>query len=155
MESRNRAARLEQEISQLRLHAASEVTAPDQFAQPLSFEALQAQLSPDLMLVAYHIVDEEILAFLHCQGKLQVVRDLTRVPIVQELLQRLNAQWDRFRAGADFAQRHMAVLEKSAQRVLALLFKELITPLEGWLTPTPNSPSCRMGYCTTYLPRSL
>jgi CHAT domain-containing protein/Tfp pilus assembly protein PilF len=135
IELRNRAIRLEQEISQLRLHAVSDAAAPDQFAQPLSFEALQAQLPPDLMLVAYHIVGEEILAFLHQHGELQVVRDLTRVQTIQDLLQRLNAQWDRFQAGADFAQRHMALLEQSAQRLLASLYTELIAPLEGWLKP--------------------
>ena len=137
MESRSRATRLEHEISQLRLHAAHSMSkaAPDQLAQPLSFEALQAQLPPDLMLLSYHIVGEEILAFLYSQGELHVVRDLTRVPVVQDLLRRLHAQWDRFRAGVDFAQRHMAVLEKSAQRVLASLYSELIAPLGSWLTP--------------------
>jgi CHAT domain-containing protein len=117
------------------LRAAGDAATPDQFAQPLSFEALQTQLPPDLMLVAYHIVGEEILAFLYQQGELQVVRDLTRVETIQDLLQRLNAQWDRFRAGADFAQRHMAVLEQSAQRLLASLYAELIAPLEAWLEP--------------------
>jgi CHAT domain-containing protein len=138
MESRNRAARLEQEISQLRLHAVhfvDDAAAPDGFAQPLSFEAVQAQLPPDLVLVSYHIVGEEILAFLLCQGELQVARHLTRVPVVQDMLRRLNAQWDRFRAGTDFAQRHMAVLEKSAQRILGSLYSELIAPLGSWLTP--------------------
>jgi len=138
MELRNQATRLEQEISQLRLHAVHSVdgaTPPEEFAQPLPFDAFQAQLPRDLMMVAYHIVGEEILAFLHHQGELQVVRHLTRVPKVQELLHRLNVQWDRFRAGADFAQRHMAVLEQSAQRLLASLYTELIAPLEGWLKP--------------------
>ena len=137
MEVRSRATRLEQEISRLRLQAAHSAYAaePDQFAQPLSFEALQGKLAPDLMLVSYHIVGEEILAFLHCRGKLECARDLARVSVVQDLLRRLHAQWDRFRAGADFAQRHMAVLEKSAQRVLASLYTELIAPLESWLTP--------------------
>src|SRR6185503_14273633 len=111
----------------------SDAVAPDQFAEPLSFEALQAKLPPDLMLVAYHIVGEEILAFLHQQGELQVVRDLTRVQTIQDLLQRLNAQWDRFQAGADFAQRHMAVLVQSTQRLLGSLHTELMAPLEGWL----------------------
>lgn len=134
MESRDRAIRLEQEISQLRLHAVSDVAAPDGFAQPLPFEALQAQLPPDLMLVSYHILGEEILAFVHCRSELLFARDLTRVPVIRDLLQRLNAQWDRFRAGADFAQRHMPVLEKSTQRVLASLHKELMAPLEHWLT---------------------
>ena len=137
MESRGQAARLEQEISQLRLQAAhsASVSDPDEFAQPLSFEAVQAQLPPDLLLVSYHIVGEQILAFVHSQGELRVAPNLTQVSIVQDLLRHLNTQWDRFRAGPDFAQRHMAVLEKSVQRVLASLYTELIAPLGNWLTP--------------------
>ena len=134
-EMRSRAILLEQQISQLRLHVAGESAAPDPFAQPLDLETLQAQFPPDLMLVDYHIVGEEVLAFLHHQGELQVVRGLTRPPVVHELLQRLQAQWDRFKTGADFVQRHIAVLEKSTQRILASLYMELIAPLEGWLKP--------------------
>ena len=134
-EMRSRAILLEQQISQLRLHVAGEAAAPDPFAQPLDLETLQAQLPPDLMLVAYHIVGEEILAFLHYQGELQVVRGLTRLPVVHELLQRLQEQWNRFKTGADFVQRHIAVLEKSTQRILASLYKGLMAPLEGWLKP--------------------
>jgi CHAT domain-containing protein len=132
-EARDRAVRLEQEINQLRLRAAGSIAALDQLTEPLSFEAVKAQLPTDLTLVSYHILGEEILAFMHGQSELQVVRDLTRVPVIQDLLRHLHAQWDRFLAGADFAQRHMAVLEKSAQRVLASLHKELIAPLESWL----------------------
>lgn len=141
-ELRSRAVRLEHEISQLRLQEAhfAPVAERDEFAQPLSFEALQAQLPPDLMLVSYHIVGEEILAFVHSRGELQVTRYLTQVPAVQNLLRQLNAQWDRFRAGPDFAQRHMAALEKSVQRVLASLYTELIAALASWLTP--GAPLC-------------
>ncbi len=135
MELRTRAARLEQEMGRIRLQAAGDAAEPDRFAQPLSLEAVQSQLFPDLLLVSYHIVGEEILAFVHCQGELQVARHLTRLPVVQDLLQRLNAQWDRFRAGPDFARRHMAVLEKSTQRVLASLYTELIAPLVSLLPP--------------------
>jgi CHAT domain-containing protein/Tfp pilus assembly protein PilF len=139
-ELQDRAVRLEQEISRVRLQSAQfldQDAALDQFAQPLTFEVMQADLSPNLAMAAYHIVGEEILVFLYRAGKLQVVRNLTRVPIVQGLLQRLNAQWDRFRAGPEFAQRHMDVLEKSAQRVLAALYKELVSalPLDGLLGP--------------------
>jgi CHAT domain-containing protein len=140
MEWRDRAIRLEQEMSRLRLQAAGDAAEPDQFAQPLSFEVIQAQLVPDLMLVSYHIVGDEILAFLHHKGELRVVRNLTRVTVVQELQQRLNAQWDRFRAGVDFAQRHIAVLEKSAQRVLGSLHAELIAPLSLENPHTPGAP---------------
>ena len=135
-ELRSRIVRLEQVISQLRLQAAHAVPAaePDELTQPLSFEALQVQLPQDLLLVSYHIVGEEILAFVHSQGELQVSRNLTQVSVIQDLLRHLNAQWDRFRAGPDFAQRHMVMLEKSVQRVLSSLHTELIAPLTNWLT---------------------
>lgn len=128
-----RAVKLEHEISRLRLQAAGRATPPDPFASPLSLDALQAQLPADLTLIAYHIVGEEVLAFVHRQGELHAARRLSRTPAVQTLLQRLNEQWNRFRAGADFAQRHMATLEKSTQRVLAALYADLLAPLEQWL----------------------
>jgi len=136
---RDRAVHLEQEISRVRLQSvpSADADVADQFAPPLTFEAMQADLPTDLALAAYHIVGEEILVFLYCQGELWVLRNLTRVSVVQELLQRLNAQWDRFRAGSEFAQRHIDVLEKSAQRVLASLYKELVSalPLDNLLGP--------------------
>jgi hypothetical protein len=52
---------------------------------------------------------------------------------VQDLLIRLNTQWDRFRVGSDFPQRHMPLLLKSTQRILAFLYRELIEPLHTQL----------------------
>lgn len=132
MQLRDRAVRLEQEISRMRLQSVPSPDAEDvsdQIAQPITFETMQAALPADLVLAAYHIVGDEILVFLYGRGELRVFRNLTRVPVIRELLQRLNAQWDRFRAGPDFAQRHMHVLEKSTQRVLDSLYKELVSTL--------------------------
>jgi len=134
-----RANRLEQGISLLRLRATGRLTAPDPFAVPLPLDSLQAQLPADLTLLAYHIVGDEIVAFVHWRGEVQVVRHLSRTDVVQNLLQRLSAQWDRFRAGRAFAQRHMSVLEKSAQRVLAALYAELVAPLESQLKQFTSS----------------
>jgi CHAT domain-containing protein len=130
-----RAGQLEQEISQLRLRAAA-APAPEAgpaLAGPLPLEALQSQLPADTLLLAYHIVGDEVLAFGHWGGELRLARRLSTAGRVQQLLQRLNAQWDRFRAGQGFARRHMAQLEKSARRILAELHAELLGPLETWL----------------------
>ncbi|MGH2521627.1 MAG: CHAT domain-containing protein, partial [Anaerolineales bacterium] len=134
-----RAARLEEEISLLRLRAVGRTAAPDSLAIPIALEALQVHLPADLTLLAYHIVGDEILAFLHWQGEVQVVRGVGRASTMQQLLQRLNAQWDRFRAGREFAQRHASVLEKSVQRVLAALYAELVAPLESQLVQRPSA----------------
>jgi CHAT domain-containing protein len=73
------------------------------------------------------------MAFASVQDRLHVVRGLSTVPKVHELLQRLAAQWERFRAGRRFVERHMALLERSARRLLASLYSELVAPLEGLL----------------------
>ncbi|MBA3530569.1 MAG: CHAT domain-containing protein [Ardenticatenales bacterium] len=128
-----RAVALEQEISRLRLTLASSGSATELFAAPLDLDALQAQLPTELVLVAYHIVGDEVLAFVRQQGRIQVCRYLTQAATIQSLLQRLNVQWDRFRVGGAFAQRHMMMLQQSTQRVLAGLYNELIAPLEPLL----------------------
>ena len=129
-----RAAELEQEINRLRLLSVSTTTTPDPFATPLSLDAIQAQLPRDIVLLAYHIVGDEIIAFVSWRGTVRVMRNLSTVTIVQQLLQRLAQQWDRFRAGSAFIQRHMKVLEQSTQRLLTGLYTELVAPLESLLT---------------------
>ncbi len=127
-----RALGLEQEISRLRLQAAATAPAPsDQFEAPLSPDALQAQLPPDVILLTYYICGDEVLAFVSARGKLKVARRLSTATSAQRLLQKLAMQWDRFRAGHNFVARHMPQLEQSTQRVLASLYDELVAPLEA------------------------
>lgn len=134
---RERVRRLEGELSQLRLRVPAAAVGADQFASALPVAALSESLPDGLSLVAYHSLGDEILAFVLRPDQVRVVRSLTTVPVVQQILQRLNAQWDRFRAGADFAQRHLAQLEQSAQRLLGALYAELVAPLEPLLAAHP------------------
>lgn len=128
-----RATELEREISRLRLQASAKMTAVDPFEVSLPLDAIQAQLPPDVVLVAYHILGDEIMAFISAGGCIRAVRHLSTSALVHELLQRLDMQWDRFRAGRAFVERHMKVLERSAQRVLLSLYEALIAPLEAAL----------------------
>lgn len=130
---RKRAAELEQEISQLRLQSAAVSPVSDPFGTPLSLEAVQDQLPLDVILLTYYICGDEIMAFVSFLGQVRVVRHLSTVTEVQPLLQRLALQWDRFRTGQDFVGRHMARLEQSARRLLALLHARLVAPLESVL----------------------
>jgi CHAT domain-containing protein len=91
---------------------------------------LRENLPAHLPLLAYHTLDDEILAFVRGPHQLRVIRRVSQVSAVHHLLAQLSAQWDRFRAGRDFAQRHHATLEKSVQRVLAALYAQLIAPVE-------------------------
>lgn len=125
---------LEQEISRLRLEQrAARAPQPDIFEQHLSLDAIAAQLPAAAALLIYHIVGDEIMAFVIAQGQLQVVRRLSTVATVQQWLDRLMMQWERFRPGREFVARHLPQLERSTRRVLAALYAELVAPLEAVL----------------------
>ncbi|HET6658400.1 MAG TPA: CHAT domain-containing protein [Rubrobacter sp.] len=136
---RGRAVELEREISQLRLRAAA---TSDLFAPPAASDSLQ-HLPSDVTLLAYHLVGDEIVTFFHAQGGIRVVRNPGSAATVARLLQQLDVQWDRLGTGREFAERHMALLERSTQRVLTSLYQELIEPLEPLLEETVDRTSDR------------
>ena len=126
----NRATELEHEISRLRLQVATSATPSDLFASPSSLQTTFEMVSPEVTLVAYHMVGEEVLAFVTIQDSVWVVRDLSTVLRLQQLLQQLMVQWERVQAGGGLTHRRAKVLEKSAQRILSALYDELVAPLE-------------------------
>lgn len=128
-----RAAELEQETSRLRLRAATFASPPDPFAGSVPLDDIEARISPDTVLLAYHVVGDEIIAFVIASEGVRIARRLGTASGVQRLLRRLTVQWDRCRVGGGFADRHMELLERSAQRVLSALYDELIAPLEPLL----------------------
>ncbi|QIN80461.1 CHAT domain-containing protein [Rubrobacter marinus] len=137
-----RAAELEREISLLRLQVPA--TAPDPFVASEPLEDTLGALSPDVTLVAYHVVGDEIMAFVNARGRVRVARHLGSASAVQRLLRRLMVQWDRIRLGAGLAGRHMALLERSARQVLAALYAEVAAPLEPFLEEA-ESLACKGG----------
>ena len=126
-----RAVELEQEISRSRLQARAGT--PDLFAASMPPDDIQGQIPPDVILLAYHVVAGEVLAFVNARGRIRIARGLGRADEIQRLLQKLDIQWERFRAGQAFAGRHMAVLERSARQVLGALYDELVAALEPLL----------------------
>jgi tetratricopeptide (TPR) repeat protein len=134
---RGRAVELEREISQLRLRAAA---TSDLFALPTASDSLQHP-PPDVTLLAYHLVGDEIVTFFQGQGGIRVVRNPGSAATVARLVQQLDVQWDRLGAGREFAERHMTLLERLTQRVLTSLYGELIEPLEPLLNETADPTS--------------
>jgi len=127
-----RAVELESEISRLRLQATA---IPDPFADLGAVEddtALE-QLPSDVALLTYHIVGDEIMAFVNVGDSIRVVRNLGSVGVVAELLQGLSIQWARFRVGPEFVRQHMALLERSTRQILAQLHIVLVVPVETLL----------------------
>jgi hypothetical protein len=76
------------------------------------------------------------VTFFQGQGGIRVVRNSGSAATVARLVQQLDVQWDRLGTGREFAERHMALLERLTQRVLTSLYKELIEPLEPLLKET-------------------
>jgi CHAT domain-containing protein/tetratricopeptide (TPR) repeat protein len=137
IELNTRATQLEEEISRLRLQA-DEAAPTYPLAQAMPFAALQQTLPPDLPLLAYYALDDELLAFFYADGRLQVKRGLSRVSVVGQHLAALEFEWQRFQADRAFIQRHLPRLTRSAQHILAALYQELIAPLADWLADCPR-----------------
>jgi tetratricopeptide (TPR) repeat protein len=95
-----RAVQLESKISRLRLHARSY----DPFTAPISFADTREQLPSDVMLLAYHVVGDEIMAFVDEDDGMRVVRNLGSVAIVARLLQRLHRHLDDLRVDPEFVR---------------------------------------------------
>ncbi len=128
---RGRAVELEKEIS--RLHLRTAATTPDPFVTPVASGRTREETPSDVPLLAYHIVGEDIVAFISGREGIRVARNVSSVATVARLLRSLNKQWNRFRAGQEFVGRHTAPLERSARQLLTSLYTELISPLEALL----------------------
>jgi CHAT domain-containing protein len=149
-----RALELEREISRLRLQAST--TIPDPFADlgALEDDALK-QLPTDAVLLTYHIVGDEIMAFVNAGDGIQVFRNLGSVGVVSELSQRLSMQWDRFRVGHEFVEQHMALLERSVREILSQLYVVLVAPVEELLEEVGNETSAGASKKMVIVPHGL
>ena len=129
LDLQERAAELETKVNRLRLR----VPASDPFMDPASFADVRERLSSEVTLLAYHVSEDEIVAFVILGNNIRIVRRIGPVAVVAKLLQRLRMHMNRFRAGPEFAKRHMTLLERSTQEVLASLYSVLVVPVEGLL----------------------
>ena len=133
---RARAAELEAAIKQLHLRQAAMGGTADLWAIPKPLPTLQAQLPETATLLAYHIIGEEILAFVVRRDAIKVFRKLGQAAEVQGLVRRLSGMLDRMRAGAAFNKHHIASLELSLRRLLTTLYQRVMAPLADYLAET-------------------
>jgi CHAT domain-containing protein len=146
-----RAVELERQISRLRLHASSS----DPFTDPVSHADVQEELPSDVVLLTYHVVGDEIMAFVSTGDDMRVSRNLGSVEVVAELLQQLSIQWDRFRVGPEFVRQHMALLERSTRQVLTQLYTVLVAPLEPLLEELGGRPAAGSSEKMVIVPQGL
>ncbi len=134
-ELETKASQLEQALRQLRLRAGDNVSL-NPFTQAFSAESLLEQRSRPHTLLAFHILQDEIVAFISLGDEIRVVRQLASAAAVQHQLQQLNLQWQRFRTNPQFIERHMGRLRQSTDRILQTLYQQLIQPLKQHLPAT-------------------
>jgi CHAT domain-containing protein len=127
---RGRAVELEEEISQLRLRAIPATSDPFVTSTPSD---TWEDMPTDVALLAYHVIGDEIIAFVGARDSLRVVRNCGSVTMATQFLQQLEVQWDRLGVGQEFAKQHMALLERLTRQVLASLYGELVAPLRPLL----------------------
>jgi hypothetical protein len=124
---RRRASELEREISSLRLRRA--------LAAPVA-EAATAGPAGDLPAgpaLAYHVAGESVIAFVLRSGQVEARRIGAVRPAVAADVDRLAAQWSRFRVGAAFTSRNEASLLATTTDSLRSLYRLLVAPVQDLL----------------------
>lgn len=132
-ELRARAFEIEQELSRLRLQAAAGTIQHDPRGTPLAPADIVARLPVDTALVAYHMLGDQFVAFVGINYTVQVIGPFGSSVQVQNLIHRLEMQWDRVRASEFFVPQHVSKLEQATQRVLQALYNEVFAPIQRQL----------------------
>lgn len=94
---------------------------------------VQAHLASGQALLEYTIVDDEVLAFVIARDTVTLVRRICSASAVGRLIDRLYAGLQRFSYGEEWAGRHGAELQKTADSHLERLGAALLAPLAGVL----------------------
>lgn len=92
--------------------------------------------APSTTTLSYHVLGDEIVAFVVHEGRTTVRRLGPLMPAVRTELERLSAQWSRFRIGADFALRVGPALMATARAGLRELSDLLVSPVADLLPPS-------------------
>jgi len=70
-----------------------------------------------------------VMVFITHAGQVHALRGLCGVDEVQQLLNRLAAQWGYLRSGRPINERHLRQLERAAQHTLQSLYERLLAPV--------------------------
>jgi tetratricopeptide (TPR) repeat protein len=130
MPLRRRAAELEQEISALRLQRALEIPQGDAGSGAATGPVSDL---PSVPTLAYHVAGGSVIAFVLRAGEVSARRIDGVLPAVAVELDRLVAQWSRFRVGTAFTRRHETSLLATTIDSLGALYRLLIAPVKDLL----------------------
>jgi tetratricopeptide (TPR) repeat protein len=127
---RRRASELERRINTLRARAAVSGTP---LARP-QHAVSHTEADSHAVGLEFHVSGDDVVAFVTHGGRVVAQRLTGVLPDVEVQLDRLAAQWSRFRMGAAFVKRHQVALTQTCQQILGSLYRLLIAPIAELLT---------------------
>jgi CHAT domain-containing protein len=98
-----------------------------------SITKLQAALGAERALVEYTVIDDELIAFVVTNERVEVVRDLGREAQVVAEIERCRFQIDTLRYGSMQVRSHLASLTQRTQKHLRALYDRLLRAIEPML----------------------
>jgi CHAT domain-containing protein len=98
--------------------------------ESLDITQLQRDLGPDTALVEYFVLDQELLAFIVTDERVEIVRGLAREEQVEVALEQFRFQIGALRHGAVRLSGHLDQLALRARHYLGMLYSLLLAPIE-------------------------
>jgi CHAT domain-containing protein len=102
--------------------------------EPLDLDFLQCKLTTDTVLVEYFSLDDELLAFVVTNERVDVIRQLGSEATIQGALNQLRFQLDTLRYGSTWLNKHLEQLADRARYHLGILYDHLLRPLAARLS---------------------
>lgn len=128
-----RASALERHINQLRLGQSAAEKQVETWEQSKPFSAIQAELPANLLLLTYHVIEDDILIFVVANQSFHLRRMPNCAHQVSQELRRLDGLMDRMRVSPHFTVSQQTSLELSVRRVLQTLHQLLFMKVQSLL----------------------
>jgi CHAT domain-containing protein/tetratricopeptide (TPR) repeat protein len=103
---------------------------PLTMVEALDIAQLQRDLGPDTALVEYFILDEELLAFIVTNERVELVRGMAREEQVEVALEQFRFQIGALRYGTGQLRAHLEQLTSRARHYLGMLYTLLLRSIE-------------------------
>ena len=127
--------RCERQIAQLfrRIEAEGSAFAEIQRMRAATVRDLRSVLEPDETAIEYFTTGDEVSAFVATRGEIRVVRHIASKREVNQLLESLRFQIEKFNYGAEYVETYFSQLKRSADDHLSRLYRMIFAPVESLL----------------------
>ena len=131
-------SRCERQIAQLfrRIEAEGSAFAEIQRMRAATVRDLRSVLEPDETAVEYFTTGDEVSAFIATRGGIRVARHIASKREVNQLLESLRFQIEKFNYGAEYVETYFSQLKRSADDHLSRLYEMIFAPIESLLAGT-------------------